>query len=109
MRPIFLFSCPASSWLEYGYRVDRRSGGVMKTKRANGEHKLPPIALATCLGKLFQVSVVQNPQAHRDDADLVNGIGHARVPRGDDVVPSVAAQHRDAALVEQWQTRRLAG
>jgi hypothetical protein len=58
---------------EHGYRVDRRSRSVLYPQGADGQQELGPTGLGADIAEGLEVAVVDEPQAHGDDADLVHG------------------------------------
>ena len=105
IRAFALEYCPKT--LENGYRVHGRAGRVVKPERAYGQHELPAVALFASLRQLLEVRVVEDPHAHRDDADLVDGIGQRWIPARHHVVSGVATENHNSSLVEQGQAGGL--
>ena len=54
----------------------------MEAQGADGDQELPAVALPAGFGHVFQVGVVENPETHGGDADLMDGLGHAFILGG---------------------------
>lgn len=73
----------------------------MESQRPDGYEELPPVSVTTGLCYFFQVSVVQDPDSHGGDADLVYRHRGLNVLGRADVVAGVRPQHGDIPFVEQ--------
>src|SRR5207244_7129211 len=88
---------------EDGQRVGRAAGAAHHPQRRQHELELVAAALLAGGGEVLEVAVVDEPQAHGDDADHVDRDGHRLVARGEDVLAGVAADHGHAPLVHPWE------
>ena len=64
----------ASTALEDRDRVDRRARCVRQSQRQNRDQELPTLAPLARRGQVIQPGIVEDPQTHGDDADLVDRI-----------------------------------
>src|SRR5436305_1655474 len=85
-----------------GNRIDRRTGTALDAQRRDHKLKFPPPRRSAGLCEISQVQVIQQVQTHRDKTAHVHWdwpiFDWLRRRRG--IIDAVAAQHRDAALVQ---------
>src|SRR3970282_2039475 len=70
-------------------RVDGRAGDVLEAEWRDGQQELPATALGRRPRDVFEVHVVDEPEAHGDERDDVEGVAEGGVREGGRVVLGV--------------------
>ena len=89
--------------LEDGYGIDRAGRRVVQLQRRDDQKELPAVEPCASIAQRLVVCPINEPHAHRRDADSVDGAGHHALILRQPVVGGIASQDSHVALLHPGQ------